>query len=428
MLFRSRAAGHAAASLRSSAATVDVAAGTARLEGVLDSGPLFRAGPLQIEGLSHHDERTAQRLADFAPGEPLTEALLLDFQDRLQKAGLFDAVSVTFDPRVDQADAAPVMVRLHELPLQQATAGIGVSTDTGARATLEHTHRRPFGWALTATNKLEWGRQAQRWAGDFLTHPGEQFTRNLAGVLIERTLSATDIVLSQRLRLGRSRDTPTLERLAFVEALRSRQQVIGGATSDAQALSANVHLVLRRLDNLLLPTRGYSLSLQLGVGQARSSDAPSGPYARLYGRLTTYLPLGNGWYGTARAEAGQIIKRDAVVVPDALGFRSGGDDSVRGYAYRSLAPTLGGSVVSGSKLFASSAEVAHTIVDSLPSVQGALFVDAGRAVNTWGSFKPAVGYGAGVRWRSPIGPVRADLAWGEEVRKVRLHLTVGVTF
>jgi translocation and assembly module TamA len=34
----------------------------------------------------------------------------------------------------------------------------------------------------------------------------------------------------------------------------------------------------------------------------------------------------------------------------------------------------------------------------------------------------------GVRWRSPIGPLRADLAWGEEVRKVRLHVNVGISF
>jgi len=61
-------------------------------------------------------------------------------------------------------------------------------------------------------------------------------------------------------------------------------------------------------------------------------------------------------------------------------------------------------------------------------VWGAVFVDAGRAVDRWQDFKPAVGYGFGVRWRSPIGPVRADLAWADELRKARLHLTVGVTF
>ena len=57
-----------------------------------------------------------------------------------------------------------------------------------------------------------------------------------------------------------------------------------------------------------------------------------------------------------------------------------------------------------------------------------MFIDAGRAVNQWSSFRPAVGVGVGVRYRSPIGPLRADLAWGDEVQKLRLHLSVGVAF
>ncbi len=431
-----RSSGHAAPRLVDSRAEVDVATATAGLQGTLDSGPLFLAGALSIEGLSRQDAATVRHLAGFGPGAPLTETLLLDYQDRLQKAGLFDGVSVTFNPLPEQAAATPVTVRLHELPLQQATIGVGASTDTGARATLEHIHRRPFGWDLTASNKIEWGQQAQRWEGDLLTHPGEGNRRKLLGVLIDRERSDTDVVLSQRLRLGLTQDTPKIERLAFAEVLRSRQSIDDGPVHDARALSGNLHLVLRRLDNALLPTQGYSLSLQLGLGRATSNDAESGPYARLYARLTGYWPLGANWYARGRVEAGQIIKRDTVAVPDALGFRAGGDDSVRGYAYRTLAPaatTTGvtgsaGSVVSGTSLLTTSAELAHPLFASMPSLWGAVFVDAGRASNGWSGFKPAVGYGVGVRWRSPIGPLHADLAWGQEVRKLRLHLMVGVTY
>jgi translocation and assembly module TamA len=431
-----RGSGHAAPRLQDSQAEVDVAAAIARLQGTVDSGPLFLAGPLDIEGLSRQDAATVRNLAGFGPGTPLTETLLLDYQDRLQKAGLFDGVSVSFNPLPEQAAAAPVNVRLHELPLQQATVGVGASTDTGARATLEHIHRRPFGWDLTASNKVEWGQQAQRWEGDLLTHPGEGFRRKLLGVLIDRERSDTDVVLTQRLRLGVTQDTPRIERLAFAETLRSRQSIDDGPVHDARALSGNLHLVLRRLDNALLPTQGYSLSLQMGLGRATSNDAESGPYARLYARLTGYWPLGSSWYARARVEAGQIIKRDTVAVPDALGFRAGGDDSVRGYAYRTLAPaatTTGitgsaGSVVSGTSLLTTSAELAHPLFASMPSLWGAVFVDAGRASNGWSGFKPAVGYGAGLRWRSPIGPLHVDLAWGQEVRKLRLHLMVGVTY
>ncbi|MBI3368882.1 MAG: BamA/TamA family outer membrane protein [Burkholderiales bacterium] len=427
-LTRLRAAGYAAASLETSLADVDPARQRAELSAALASGPLFRAGPLMIEGLQHQDAETVRHLAGFGLGAPLTETRLLDYQDRLQRSGLFDAITIAYEPELAQAGAAPVRVRLHELPLQQAQFGVGYSANTGPRASVEHTHRRPFDLAFTAHNKLEWGRDAQRWSGDFTGHPGEDFSRNLIGVQIERLKSDTDTVLSQRLRLGRSLDTPRLERLLFAEALRSRQSDGGGLIADARALSLNANFVLRDLDSVLLPTRGYSLTLEGGAGRATSLSAPSGPFGRMRARLTTYVPFGADWYGQARIEAGQIIKRDEVVVPDALGFRAGGDDSVRGYAYRTLAPVVDGNTVSGNVLFTASAEVARPISASMPSLWGALFVDVGRAAQRWGDVSPAVGYGVGLRWRSPIGPLRADLAWGQELHKARLHLSVGIAF
>jgi translocation and assembly module TamA len=424
---RLRSAGYALANLSSSAADVDAAERSASLFMLADSGPLFKAGPLEITGLKAHDEATVKALSGFGPGAPLTEPLLLDFQERLQKVGLFESVLVSFEPDAAKPDDTPVKVRLKELPLQQATVGLGISANTGPRGTLEHTHRRPFGYAVTAINKLEWGRDAQSWKGDLLTHPKDGFYSNLLGVQIERLKSDTDAVLSQRLRLGRIQDTPRIDRLGFLELLRSRQSDTTGVQT-AEAISANLHLVWRDVDSALLPTRGLVAGLQTGAGLSRS-DSGNGPFARLYGRLTGYLPLGQTWYGQARIEMGQIFKRDGTGVPDALGFRAGGDDSVRGYAHRSLAPLdAQGAVASGNLLLTTSVEVARPIVETIPELWGAVFVDAGRAVNRWADFKPAYGYGVGVRYRSPIGPLRADLAWGQEVQRLRLHLSVGVTF
>lgn len=438
LLTRLRSAGFAAARLADSAADVDADSRSAQLLVTLDSGPRFLAGPIEITGLKHHDAAMVQALAGFGRGTPLTEERLTAFQDRLQKTRLFQSVSVTLEPDPALAAAAPVRVRLQESLLQQATVGVGISANTGPRITLEHTHRRPFGLAVVADNKLEWGRDSQVWSGDFSTHPGERFVRRLLGVQVERALSETDVVLSQRLRLGRSQDTPRIERLYFAELLRSRQADLpgtegairsGGKPSIANAISANAHWVWRDLDSVLLPTRGISLALQAGVGHATQDGGPNGPFTRLYGRLTGYLPLGERWYGTARVELGNLQHAPGVHVPDALGFRAGGDDSVRGYAWRSLAPTdEDGGTVSGQRLLTASLEVARPILASMPSLWGALFVDAGRAVTDWNDYKPAWGYGAGLRWRSPIGPLRVDLAWAQELKKLRLHFSVGIAF
>ena len=79
---------------------------------------------------------------------------------------------------------------------------------------------------------------------------------------VDRVNSATDVVLSQRLRLGRTQDTPRIERLYFGELLRSRQSDIvavnplaNASPNTATAVSANYHLVWRDLDSVLLPTR-----------------------------------------------------------------------------------------------------------------------------------------------------------------------------
>src|SRR5690606_24727133 len=97
-LARLRGAGYASATWVGTAAEVDAERDEVRLFLVADSGPLYRYGGLQIDGLVVHEAETVRNLAATEPGAPVTEALLLDFQDRLVKSGLFESVNVTLDP------------------------------------------------------------------------------------------------------------------------------------------------------------------------------------------------------------------------------------------------------------------------------------------------------------------------------------------
>lgn len=424
-----RAEGYAVATWSGTGAQVDAENDTARLFVVADSGPLFLAGPLVIEGLQRQDEKTVRNLAgNLRPGRALTDQVLLDYQERLQSTGLFDSASVTLDPDPEQAANARVLVKVHELALQQATAGVGYSTEAGPRVSLEHWHRRPFNQRLIARTKLEWGRDRQAVEGDVSTQPQADLWRNLVGYSLSREETSDDRVTAARLRVGRARDTQRRQRLYFVETTHAERRTVD-VVERQQAVSLNANLGRRRVDSIVLPTDGWSLTMENGIGRARDQTGTTGAFLRLLARLNAFKPLGAGFYGQARLELGHVLAANDVQVPDPLRFRAGGDESVRGYGYRELAP-LGtdGKLRGGNVLFTTSVEAARPVSPKLPSVWWAVFADAGRAADRFSDLKPAVGVGAGVRWRSPIGPVKVDLAYGEEVRRVRLHLSVGVVF
>jgi translocation and assembly module TamA len=429
LLARLRAGGYAAASHVLTQAEVDADAGTVALRIVSDSGPLFRAGRIVVEGVKLHDDLTVLNMAGFGAGAPLTEARLLDYQERLQKSGLFAGATVGYDNDLRQAGAATVTVRVSEQVRQQLTLGAGFSANTGPRAQAEWQDRRLMGWPASTRQQVEWGRLRQTWNGEVSSHPGPHMWRNRLGVEIERLLSDQDIVLSQRLRLGRSQDRQRIERFVFIEAERASRASADKLfdKSAVQGLSLNGHGTWRNLDNVILPTHGFVASAQLALG--RGHDAQSrGAFGRAYVRVTGYWPLGQSWYGQARIEAGQVFANSATPVPEGQLYRAGGDDSVRGYAYRSLGPLRDGVVGSGRSLFTSSIELARPILPSMPSLWGAVFVDAGNVADSFSEIKPALGAGIGVRWRSPVGPLRADWAYGRELGRGRLHISVGIAF
>ena len=430
-----RAEGYAAASWSSTSARVDAPDNSVKLAVLLDSGPRFRLGAIRIEGLSRYDEDTVRRLANFGVGTPYTEKLLLDFQERLQKLGLFEGATVELEADAAAAGAAPVLVRVKEQSLQQSTIGVGYSANTGPRLTVEHTQRRLFGSRWIAKNKVELGPDKQAWEGDLGSHPLDGLYRNLVSGSASQLKSDDQVLHNWNARVGRAQDTPRLERRYFLEFTHAR---VDSATlvSNADAASVNYHWVYRDIDNVLLPTDGLTASVQTGLGYSRGNQQSDGkpaidargPFARLFTRLTWYQALGSSWYGNARLEVGEVFTRNVIGVPDTLLFRAGGDDSVRGYGYRTLGPTVDGVTTGGRNLLTGSVEIARPILARYPAYWWAAFIDAGNAADRWTDLKPVFGYGLGLRWRSPVGPLRVDVAYGQEERRLRLHLSVGIAF
>lgn len=125
-----------------------------------------------------------------------------------------------------------------------------------------------------------------------------------------------------------------------------------------------------------------------------------------------------------RADAATILTKNFEDVPYNLRFFAGGDQSIRGYDYKSLSTEQNGYLVGGQNLAVGSLEYNYRFK---PKWRGAVFVDGGNAFDKKFNDPVKVGAGVGVRWSSPVGPIRVDVAAGvsEKDLPIRLHFFIG---
>jgi translocation and assembly module TamA len=217
--------------------------------------------------------------------------------------------------------------------------------------------------------------------------------------------------------------TPILEHSVTLEYLNELRNVDGQPTTTSKSVPLTYSITRRKLDNLLSPTVGYAFNAQLGG--AVLPILTDERFLRATGRIVNYRPVGSSGTFILRGEAGVVASREKVGVPSTLLFRAGGDQSVRGYAYQELGIRQGSAIVPGRYLATASAEYQWWFK---PPYGIAFFYDAGNAADTIKELHPKSGYGVGARWRSPVGPINVDVAYGHAVKKVRLHFSLGFTF
>ncbi|WP_287925395.1 BamA/TamA family outer membrane protein [Diaphorobacter sp.] len=428
---------HPTARIADSRADIDADQQQARLAVTYDPGPLVHFGPLRVEGSQRYDPDGARRLARLPTGAEYDEAQLLDAQLRLASSGYYDAVFLTLDTEGTDPLAAPVVAQVREAPLQKLVSGVGLSTDSGARLSLDHTHNRLPGIGWRALSKLALDRNTKRLGTDWMALPNEGGWRWFSGAQLQRETTGDYEVNSTRLRAGRSQSTDHIDRNYALQFDTARSQGVNAPPSSA-ALSAQFGWTGRYFNSPTAPTRGYGVAWELGVGTTLRPQRD--PFVRLLARWLHYQPLGRveAAQGPARqsrlawrAEAGAVLARGGAQLPVTQLFLTGGDTTVRGYGYRAIgARTDNGQLFGGRYLAVGSAEWQRPIVwkGEMTDWESTLFVDAGAVADQPGDLHARVGVGAGLRWRSPVGPVQADLAWGVQAKELRLHLRLGFSF
>jgi translocation and assembly module TamA len=429
---------YATASVADSRADIDADRAQARLGVTYASGPAYRFGALDVRGAQRYAADGARRIARVPTGTDYDQQKLLDAQQRLASSGYYDSVFLTLETNGGDPQAAPVIAQVREAPLQKLVAGVGFTTDSGPRLSLDHVHNEMplLGWR--AVSRLSIDRVTQSLGTDWNAIPDDKGWRWFGSGLLKRENSGSYDVDSGRVRAGRGKTGERIDRSYFLQYDYAQNRGIDAPPS-ASALSANWGWTGRYFDDPGAPTRGQGLALEVGLGQTLIGERA--PFVRTYARWLGIVPIGEvrSADGAAarssrvqlRAEAGAFVARDNAQIPATLLFLTGGDTTVRGYSFRQIGTERDdGQIVAGRYLGVASVEWQRPIVwnGRLSDFESTVFVDAGAVADKIGDLKTKVGVGVGTRWRSPVGPVQADLAYGVDVRKIRLHLRLGFTF
>ncbi len=416
-----------------SIADVDAPAGRVQLGLRLDSGALFRLGPMLVTGVERYDPRLVPRLARLPEGSIYDQREITEAQLRLTGSGYYDSAFIFVDPEGDPK-AAKVQVNVREAPLHKVVLGVGLSTDSGPRASIEYRNNKVPGIGWRADTKLQIDRKAPFAETEWTAIPDQDGWRWGVLARAERLDDDELVTQAQRLRVGRTQQGDHIDRNVYLQFDRATVRLREGVNpasvpdnGDGTALSANYVWTGRYFEGRPFPTAGFGVGFELGGGITLTGSRS--PFQRTVVRWMNIRPLTQGRL-QLRAEGGAVLARGSARIPSTQLFRTGGDNTVRGYGYRDIGVDRGGVVSPGRFMAVGSAEWQRPIrrggVDT--AWESTLFVDAGAVSDKLSRLRPAFGVGAGVRWKSPLGPVQADVAYGLKAKRVRVHFTIGATF
>jgi len=406
--------------------TVDPEAHSAVVELTLAPGRRYRFGRISLRGADDYPRGFLRRYLAVQPGDPFNYAGLGRTQQQLLDSDRFSQVVVTPQREQAEEERIPVDIELTPSPSQRLRPGIGYGTDTGARLTARYQHLNLF-------------------------HQGHEQHLDLLLAQLQQNFTASYILPRERnadslfaLRSGWLHDHPASyeTRQLFIEAeevralekgrtgsfylrFQQEQSQIQDEDLRSENLIPGLRFRLLSIDDPVRPRKAFRWYLETrGTVQGVLSEFSM---LQVLGDLQTILPLPWRSYLYLRSNWGVTLQSDPLSeVPASLRFFAGGDQSVRGYPYESLGPTdAEGNVLGGKHLAVASIEVERRWLESWGS---AVFFDIGNAFNTLGSADFARGAGLGVRYYTPVGPVRFDLARsiGAEHDHYRVHFGLGI--
>jgi translocation and assembly module TamA len=391
-----------------------------------DPGPRLGIGNIRIEGLDKVKEDYVRRRLGLEPGELFSPSRLERARKELMDGGVLASARIIPESTPDPSGRLPLTLEVTERPQRVLRFAGAYSTDEGGSISTSWTHRNLLGRAERLTLRADVGTLGAPYTSQMSYLASVAFVKpdfwyrdldlNLAFAAVREFLEAYDrdaitaSVALQR-RFG--------DNLQVGLGLGLEQSRI---TQDEEVQDYNLAflpLTLKYNDagDLLDPRQGFRVDARAAPTQVLSGDADDFLHLRATGtayldlsRLTTASAASGRTILAGRLVVGRIFGASATAVPPDWRFYAGGGGSVRGFPYQSIGPeTASGQPQGGSNLLETSIEVRQRLWGNWGA---AVFVDTGAVSdeNFPGTGGWSVGAGAGVRYQTPVGPVRLDLA------------------
>lgn len=387
-----------------------------------ETGPRYNFGEIRQEQ-DFLDATLVDAFLEFETGMPYDNRLLTKAYNDLSLSGYFGRIELIPVPEQAQDNQIPVRLLLEPADRIEYTVGAGFATDTGPRARAGYNNRRVNKHGNRFRSDVSLSPVIQGITAEYrkpLTDPRSEWL-SYTGAL---TNEDTDTFNSDTARTGvrRSKRIRTNWMRTLALDLSYERFDVGEESSTSRLVLPAIAFDHKRADRDVFPTRGRRLTLELrGTGEFLGSDTAF-LQATVGARLVRTI-AGEGRI-LARATLGATAKSEFGQLPPSVRFFAGGDESVRGFDYNTLGPTDElGNVIGGSSLLVASIEYEHRLRGNF---FGAVFLDAGNAFDGF-DLDPAVGAGLGLKWQSPVGPLRFYLAHplNKSDRTVRLHIRLG---
>ena len=400
---------------------VDVEKNSARIQLHYDTGPRYEFGEITIpETVITRD--VLEKMIPFKTGDPYDSRLLISLSQKLKDSDYFN--DVVINPQLDalRNKQVPIDIKLTAKPRNSFRVGAGFGTDTGPRL-------------------------VGAWDSHYFNNRGHRIETDLRLATVLSSLSGsyripyflnrdaelaiTSLISHEDTDARRSDDFKAglqhlKKRWGWNENVGLTYQFedfdIAGKTETSQLLMPSLGYWKSVSDDPIYTREGYRLSGD--IRGAAEGVISSVSFAQLLLRGKYITSIGDRGRFITRGALGATTVSDFNAFPASLRFFAGGDNSIRGFDYEELGPRdNNGQVIGGRYLAVGSLEYEHRILEKW---SGAVFTDFGNAFNHFSDrFEYSVG--TGVRWHSPIGLIRVDVAAGisNADLPIRLHIVVG---